>query len=103
MYKGKYVSELSMNELKEYYDELRENYPRTEEQWADFNILKERLIVFAYKILDCKTNGEVLKEMFPDMVCYIGEGEEEHMCFGFEMLSDEWVKAPYEIDREVKT
>jgi len=60
MYKGKYVSELSINEVKEYYDELRENYPRTDEQWADFKMLQEKLIVFAYKILDGKTNGDVI-------------------------------------------
>jgi hypothetical protein len=48
------------------------------------------------------TNEEILKALFPKMVCYIGEGEEEHLCFGFEMLSDEWVKAAYEIDREVE-
>lgn len=62
MYKGKFTSELSMNEVKEYYDELRQKYPRTEEQWADFNILKEKLIAFAYKILDGKTNGDVISE-----------------------------------------
>lgn len=52
MYKGKYVSELSMSEVKEYYDKLRQDCPCTEEQWADFNILKERLIAFACKNLD---------------------------------------------------
>ncbi len=51
MYKGKFASELSMNEVKEYYDELRQKYPLTKEQRADFNILKEKLIAFAYKIL----------------------------------------------------
>lgn len=52
MYKGKYVSELSMSEVKEYYDKLRQDCPCTEEQWTDFNILKERLIAFACKNLD---------------------------------------------------
>ena len=57
MYKGKFASELSINEVKEYYDELRQKCPRTDEQWADFNILQEKLIVFAYKILDGKNNA----------------------------------------------
>lgn len=68
MYKGKFASELSINEVKEYYDELRQKCPRTEEQWADFNILQEKLIVFAYKILDGKTNGDLIKAMFPDVL-----------------------------------
>lgn len=61
MYKGKFASELSMSEVKEYYDELREKYSLTKEQWADFIILQERLIVFACKILDGKTNGDVMQ------------------------------------------
>lgn len=64
MYKGKFVSELAMNDVKEYYDKLRQKCPRTEEQWEDFNILQEKLIVFAYKILDGKTNGDVIKAVF---------------------------------------
>ncbi len=68
MYKGKYASELSMSEVKKYYDELRENGPCTDEQWADFNILKEKLIVFAYKILDGKTNGKVFEAPCDDAV-----------------------------------
>lgn len=52
MYKGKFASELSINEVKEYYDELRQKYPHTDEQRADFRILQEKLIAFAYNILD---------------------------------------------------
>jgi len=61
MYKGKFVSELSMNEVKEYYDELRQKCPHTESQWADFNILKEKLIAFAYKKVGM--TNEVLDEI----------------------------------------
>lgn len=60
MYKGKFASELSINEVKEYYDELRQKCPRTDEQWADLRILQEKLIAFAYKILDGKTNGDLI-------------------------------------------
>ena len=67
MYKGKFASELSMCEAKEYYDVLRMRCPRTDEQWADFNILKEKLIAFAYEILDGKTNGDVIKALFPHL------------------------------------
>lgn len=67
MYSGKFVSELSMSEVIEYYDELRENNPRTVEEWHDFNMLKEKLIVFAHKILDSKTNGDVMSKIFPDL------------------------------------
>lgn len=66
MYKGKFISELSLNEVKEYYDELRQKCPRTGDQWTDFNLLKERLIAFAYKLLDGKTNGDVIKALFPN-------------------------------------
>ena len=59
MYKGKFVSELSMNEVKEYYDELRQKCPLTNEQWEDLRILKEKLIAFAYKVLDGKTNDNM--------------------------------------------
>ncbi len=64
MYKGKFVHELSMSEVKKYYDELRLKYPLTEDQWKDYNVLKERLIALAYKILDSKTNGDLLQAVF---------------------------------------
>lgn len=65
-------------------------------------LLRERDLKRIIIIPEGATNEDVLKKTFSDMVCYIGEGEEKHMCFGFEMLSDEWVKAPYQIDREVE-
>ena len=65
-------------------------------------LLRERDLKRIIIIPEGATNEDVLKKTFPDMVCYIGEDEEKNMCFGFEMLSDEWIKAPYEIDREVE-
>lgn len=79
MYKGKFASELSMHEVKEYYDELRQKCPRTDEQWADFNILQEKLIVFAYKILDGKTNGDMIETMFPNAEITVGRAKGENI------------------------
>lgn len=110
MYKGEFASELSMNEVKEYYDELRENYPRTEEQWADFNILQEKLIVFAYKILDGKTNGDVIKAMFPEATIskikskteqtkIAVEWHFEDIPFYYNLFYEDWWNAPYKAER----
>lgn len=52
MYKNKYISELPINEVKEYFDELRCNTPWTAEQFADFEMCKERLVVYACKTLE---------------------------------------------------
>lgn len=79
---GEMIERIRPRTLSELLDPYRGVYKLTPKQKAIF-------------IPEGATNGEVLKKAFPDMVCYVGEGEEEHMCFGFEMLSDEWVKAPY--------
>ena len=52
MYKNKYISELPINEVKEYFDKLRCNTPWTAEQFADFEMCKERLTVYACKTLE---------------------------------------------------
>lgn len=52
MYKNQYISELSINEVKKYFDELRCNTPWTAEQFADFEMCKERLVVYACKTLE---------------------------------------------------
>lgn len=52
MYKNQYISELPINEVKEYFDELRCNTPWTAEQFADFEMCKERLVVHACKTLE---------------------------------------------------
>lgn len=52
MYKNKYISELPINEVKEYFDELRCKYPLTAEKSADYAICKERLVVYACKTLE---------------------------------------------------
>ena len=52
MYKNRYVTELSISEVKEYYEILRENRKLTHEEIADFGICKERLIEYAYKSID---------------------------------------------------
>lgn len=52
MYKNRFVSELPINEVKEYFDELRCKYPLTAEKSADFAICKERLVVQACKTLE---------------------------------------------------
>ena len=52
MYKNQYISELPINEVKEYFDELRCNTPWTAEQFADFEMCKERLVVYACKTLE---------------------------------------------------
>ena len=56
MYKNQYISELPINEVKEYFDELRCNTPWTAEQFADFEMCKERLTVYACKTLE-QTNA----------------------------------------------
>ncbi len=102
MYKGKFASELSINDVKEYYDELRENCPLTKEQWADFVILQERLIVFACKILGGKTNGDVIKLMFPNVEWLSNHKGVDYYCLGSDSpyapkLSTfkGWLDAPY--------
>jgi len=65
-------------------------------------LLRERDLKRIIIIPEGATNEDVLKKTFPDMACYIGDDEEEHMCFGFEVLSDEWVKAPYKVESEEK-
>ncbi len=103
MYKGKFVSELSMNDVKEYYEELRQKYPHTEEQRADFNILKEKLIAFAYKILDGKTNGDMVKAMFPNLKwCLNGNNEVFTVNQNIVRLSLDWWNAPYKEESENK-
>lgn len=52
MYKNQYISELPINEVKEYFDKLRCNTPWTAEQFADFEMCKERLTVYACKTLE---------------------------------------------------
>ena len=98
MYKEKFASELSMCEVKEYYDNLRQKCPHTDEQWADFNVLKEKLIVFAYKILDGKTNGDVIRIMFPNADYKVGK-QFMHLVnvnsIGELSIPLEWWNAPY--------
>lgn len=52
MYNNRYVTELSISEVKEYYKILRKNRKLTYEEIADFEICKERLIEYAYKNID---------------------------------------------------
>lgn len=52
MYNNRYVTELSISEVKEYYEILREKNKLTHEESADFGICKERLIDYAYKNID---------------------------------------------------
>lgn len=110
MYKGKFVSELSMSEAKEYYDELRQKCPLTVEQWADFDMLKERLIVFAWKILDGKTNEKVLEAVFPKLRLIEGSALiTETVIIKYWRVdenitviesTDEWMNAPYKAGDE---
>lgn len=99
MYNDRYVTKLSISEVKEYYEILRENRKLTPEDTVDFGICKERLIAYAYKnidkveslirteILKAKQNITVGKEDY-NMGIYVGlikalnlfedkEGEEE--------------------------
>ena len=52
MYKNRYVTELSISEVKEYYEILMKKNKLTHEEIADFGICKERLIEYAYKTID---------------------------------------------------
>lgn len=99
MYKGKFASELSMNDVKEYYDELRERRSLTKEQWADFNILQERLIVFACKILDGKTNGGMIMAMFPNASVY--EHGSTYSINNEYNFNSTWWNAKYKSNKEV--
>lgn len=58
MYNGKYVPQLSIEEVIVYYDKLRTFNPAemTKEEIEDYNICKERLIAYAYDILNKKNN-----------------------------------------------
>ena len=114
MYKGKLVHELSMDEVKEYYSELRQKYPLpcyfTDDERADLDICKERLIVFAYKILDSKTNGDIFLKTHPEVVattikkegylfdCVQLRNKEETIPFAEVYL--DWWNAPCKIDKE---
>lgn len=70
MYKNRYISELPINEVKEYFDELRCNTPWTAEQFADFEMCKERLVVYACKTLEQidvfdKIRAEIEQNAYP--------------------------------------
>lgn len=53
MYKNKFVSELTINEVKEYFDKLRcYKFPWTKEESRDFAICRERLVMHACKTLE---------------------------------------------------
>lgn len=69
MYKNQYISELPINEVKEYFDKLRCNTPWTAEQFADFEMCKERLVVYACKTLE-QTN---LLDKIKDEICDIDD------------------------------
>lgn len=63
MYKNRYVTELSISEVKEYYEILRRNRKLTHEEIEDFGICKERLIEYAYKNIDVldKIRAEIIE------------------------------------------
>lgn len=67
MFKGYYVTEMSINDVKKYYDKLRDKISLTEEERSDFNICKERLIMFACEIITNQTliNEKVNKTKIP--------------------------------------
>ena len=84
MYKNKFVSELSINEVKKYFDELRFKFPWTAEESKDFAICRERLIVQACKELEQinvldkikaeimrLTNGDIPEQIWNDDVLEI--------------------------------
>ena len=83
MYNDRYVTKLSISEVKEYYEILRRNRKLTHEESEDFGICKERLIAYAYKnidkveslirteILKAKQNITVGKEDY-NMGIYVG-------------------------------
>lgn len=83
MYNDRYVTELSISEVKEYYEILRKNRKLTHEEIAEFGICKERLIDYACKnidkveslirteILKAKQNITVGKEDY-NMGIYVG-------------------------------
>ena len=83
MYNDRYVTELSISEVKEYYELLRRNRNLTHEETVEFGICKERLIAYAYKnidkvksligteILKAKQNITVGKEDY-NMGIYVG-------------------------------
>lgn len=62
MYNNRYVTELSISEVKKYYEILRKNKKLTHEESADFGICKERLIEYAYKNIDKAESKEQSKE-----------------------------------------
>ena len=77
MYKNEFVSELPINEVKEYFDELRCNTPWTAEDSADFEICKERLVVYACKTLEQidvldKIKAEIMELDYDDYDRYEG-------------------------------
>ncbi len=63
MYNNRYVTELSISEVKEYYEILRKNRKLTHEEIADFGICKERLIEYAYKNIG-KTESKEQESVF---------------------------------------
>lgn len=85
MYKNKYVSELPINEVKEYFDELRCNTPWTAEQFADFEMCKERLVVYACKTLEQinvldKIIAEIMELDYDDYDRYEGTNISPMVC-----------------------
>ena len=94
MYNNRYVTELSISEVKEYYEILRENRKLTHEESADFGICKERLIDYAYKNIDKVNVLDKIKAEIKDWQID-NENDAETHDFVFERI--------YEIFDEYKT
>ena len=60
MYKGKYISELTIDEVRKYFGLLRLTKPfcPTLEEQADYKMCEERLIVYACKVIDESLTAE---------------------------------------------
>ncbi len=71
MRNGKYVTELSIDEVIAYHTELREKpfHTLTGEELEDYEICKEKLILYAYQAYNLY--GEIKREN-PCFRCYTG-------------------------------
>lgn len=89
MYNNRYVTELSISEVKEYYEILREKRKLTNEEIKDFGICRERLIEYAYKNID-KTESEAkAMENNNREITYINTEDELHQTVKG-MISDDY-------------
>ena len=67
------VTKLSISEVKEYYEILRETIKTTHEEIVDYELCKERLIEYAYKNID----KDVAKEALENYVKTLEQTEQE--------------------------